>query len=97
VRHSTLHAGLFGANTFEALLVATLHGAYGNGVRRCHGLAYGERVGWVALQTWSDGVLLPEPEGDVCSVSRLAYAAGLAVGATRVRADRHRPRRDPRA
>jgi glycerophosphoryl diester phosphodiesterase len=30
VKHSTFHAGLFGANLFEDKLVATLHSAYGN-------------------------------------------------------------------
>jgi glycerophosphoryl diester phosphodiesterase len=30
VKHSTFHAGLFGANVFEDKLVATLHTAYGN-------------------------------------------------------------------
>jgi glycerophosphoryl diester phosphodiesterase len=30
VKHSTFHAGLFGAHTFENKLVDTLHGAYGN-------------------------------------------------------------------
>ena len=30
VKHSTYHAGLFGANLFEDKLVATLHAAYGN-------------------------------------------------------------------
>jgi glycerophosphoryl diester phosphodiesterase len=30
VKHSTFHAGLFGANKFEDKLVSTLHAAYGN-------------------------------------------------------------------
>lgn len=30
VKHSTFHAGLFGANQFEDKLVSTLHAAYGN-------------------------------------------------------------------
>ncbi|WP_157268195.1 glycerophosphodiester phosphodiesterase [Azohydromonas aeria] len=30
IKHSTFHAGLFGANVFEDKLVAALHGAYGN-------------------------------------------------------------------
>jgi glycerophosphoryl diester phosphodiesterase len=30
IKHSTFHAGLFGANTFEDKLVTTLHAAYGN-------------------------------------------------------------------
>ncbi len=30
VKHSTFHAGLFGANRFEDKLVSTLHAAYGN-------------------------------------------------------------------
>lgn len=30
IKHSTFHAGLFGANTFENVLVTKLHGSYGN-------------------------------------------------------------------
>lgn len=30
IKHSTFHAGLFGANTFENALVTKLHGSYGN-------------------------------------------------------------------
>ncbi|MCG2591476.1 glycerophosphodiester phosphodiesterase [Ramlibacter sp. XY19] len=30
IKHSTFHAGIFGANVFEDKLVATLHAAYGN-------------------------------------------------------------------
>ncbi len=30
IKHSTFHAGLFGANAFEDVLVAQLHAAYGN-------------------------------------------------------------------
>lgn len=30
IKHSTFHAGLFGANTFENALVTELHGSYGN-------------------------------------------------------------------
>jgi glycerophosphoryl diester phosphodiesterase len=30
IKHSTFHAGGFGANTFENKLVSTLHAAYGN-------------------------------------------------------------------
>lgn len=33
IKHSTFHAGLFGANVFEDKLVATLHAAWGNSAR----------------------------------------------------------------